>query len=207
MSEDFEPHFEMYKRVVRTAKMLDCHFIRIFSFYNENEEWSDKDCDEVYRRLSRMIEYAQEQDVILLHENEKDVYGENVERCLSLMEHFACKHFGCVFDPANFVQCGQDTKEAYAVLEPYIRYMHIKDARSKDRRVVPAGEGDGNVPYILNRLFQKGYDGFISLEPHLGNFQGLADLETDDLMSELPEGGEETFSLAYQSLCSILEAL
>lgn len=207
VNEDFEPHFEMYKRVVRTAKMLNCRFIRMFSFYNENEIWTDEDRDEVYRRLSLLIAYAEDHDVVLLHENEKDIYGDTVEKCLALMEHFACEHFGCVFDPANFVQCGIDTKEAYAALSPYIRYVHIKDAHSEDRKVVPAGKGDGNIPYILEKLFQSGYDGFISLEPHLGNFQGLADLEMDDLMSDLPDGGEGTFSLAYQSLCTILEAL
>ncbi len=207
VSEDFTPHFEMFKKIVKTAKMLDCRFIRIFSFYHDGEVWTEEERAEVFRRLKAMIAYAAEEDVVLLHENEKDIYGDTSEHCLELMEELSSAHFGCVFDPANFVQCGENTKEAFEKLSPYIRYMHIKDARSTDRKVVPPGEGDGNIPHLLKRLFEGGYDGFISLEPHLGNFQGLAELETDDLMSDLPEGGEGTFSLAHRALCDILKAL
>lgn len=207
VSEDFVPHFEMFKKIVKTAKMLDCPFIRIFSFYHDGEVWTEEERAEVFRRLKSMIAYAEEEDVVLLHENEKDIYGDTSEHCLELMEELSSAHFGCVFDPANFVQCGENTKEAYEKLSPYIRYMHIKDAKSTDRKVVPPGEGDGNIPYLLARLFEGGYDGFISLEPHLGNFQGLAALETDDLMSDLPEGGEGTFALAYHALIAILNTL
>lgn len=207
VSEDFAPHFEMFKKIVKTAKMLDCRYIRIFSFYHDGEVWTEEERAEVFRRLKAMITYAEEEDIVLLHENEKDIYGDTSEHCLELMEELSSAHFGCVFDPANFVQCGEDTKEAFENLSPYIRYMHIKDAKSTDRKVVPPGEGDGNIPYLLARLFEGGYDGFISLEPHLGNFQGLAALETDDLMSDLPEGGEGTFTLAYHALISILNSL
>lgn len=207
VSEDFAPHFEMFKKIVKTAKMLDCRFIRIFSFYHDGEVWTEEERAEVFRRLKAMITYAAEEDIVLLHENEKDIYGDTSEHCLELMEELSSAHFGCVFDPANFVQCGEDTKQAFENLSPYIRYMHIKDAKSTDRKVVPPGEGDGNIPYLLARLFEGGYDGFISLEPHLGNFQGLAALETDDLMSDLPEGGEGTFTLAYHALISILNSL
>lgn len=93
------------------------------------------------------------------------------------------------------------------MLKPYIAYMHIKDSRFADGRVVPAGVGDGNVEYILTDLFENGYDGFLSLEPHLGKFAGLKDLELDDKMMDLPEGGEGTFTLAYRALAGILERI
>ena len=155
-------------------------------------------------RLSEMIAYAREHDVILLHENEKDVYGDTVERCVDLQKELSCPHFRAVFDPANFVQCGEDPLAAYKAMRPYIAYMHIKDARADDGRVVPAGQGDGKIPEILSDLYAGGYDGFLSLEPHLGSFEGLADLELSDEMLKLPKGGEGTFTLAYQALQSIL---
>lgn len=158
-------------------------------------------------RMKSMIALAQKEDVVLLHENEKAIYGDTAQRCLELMEALFCDNFGAVFDPANFVQCDEDTKEAYRMLSPYIRYMHIKDARFSDHVVVPAGMGDGNVPYILKSLFESGYEGFLCLEPHLGNFQGLAELETDTLMAGLPDGGEGTYELAYNKLCKILDMI
>ena len=206
IAEDFEPHFEMFKHVVRIAKMLHAKYIRMFSFYHDGEEWTDTERDEVFCRLRKLISYAKEQDIVLLHENEKDIYGDTIEHCLELMREFHCEHFKAVFDPANFVQCGQDTIQAFETLEPYIAYIHIKDA-CNDARVVPAGEGEGNIEYLLRELLKKGYHGFISLEPHLGSFEGLAALETDDSMTKLPEGGEGTFTLAYHALQDIMNRI
>ena len=65
--------------------------------------------------------------------------------CSSFME----SSFKAVFDFANFVQCRQDTKEAYELLKPYIAYIHIKDAKADSGMVVPAGYGDGHVKEIF----------------------------------------------------------
>ena len=205
ITDDFEPHFEIYKKIVKTAKTLGAKYIRIFSFYKDGE-WTDDKKNEVIRRLSEMIKYAKEQGVILLHENEKDIFGDTKERCKELFEKLGCKNFKAVFDPANFVQCGEDTKEAFNLLKRYIEYVHIKDSKA-DGTIVPAGHGDGNIEYILSELFDDGYDGFISLEPHLGTFEGLADLELDDKMLALPKGGEATFKYAYNELNKIINKI
>ncbi len=205
ISEDFCPHFEMFKNVVAIAKVLKAKYIRIFSFYNK-EEWNEESRNEVMSRLRAFIDYAKEKDVVLLHENEKDIYGETIDTCLELMEELYCENFKAVFDPANFVQAGQDTKKAYDVLKPYIAYMHIKDC-TKDGDIVPAGDGDGNVEYILDDLLKNGYDGFISLEPHLGSFEGLTDLELDDKMTKLEKGGEHTFKIAHNALEKIMDRI
>lgn len=210
ITDEFEPHLEVLKNVVKAAKILGTKFIRVFSFYHEeNTEWTEEERIEVFRRMKIMVDYAKEQDVILLHENEKDIYGDTADRCLELMKEFYGANFKAIFDPANFVQCKEDTKRAYLLLKPYITYMHIKDALLEDESVVPAGLGDGNVEYILKDLFASGYEGFLSLEPHLGNFKGLADLEIgantkvrDDLF-----GGEQAFGLAHNSLLEILDRI
>ena len=205
LDEPFEAHFELFCRTVQIAKQLGAKYIRMFSFYHKGgAEWSAEERAEVLLRLRRMIAYAKEQDVVLLHENEKDIYGDTVDRCVDLMKELSCSHFRAVFDPANFVQCMQDTKYGYECLKDYIAYMHIKDARLSDGSVVAAGHGDGNVEYILQKLFDNGYDGYLSLEPHLGSFAGLAALEMGDQMKDLPEGGEGTFTLAYRALTDIL---
>lgn len=206
LKEPFSEHFELFKRVVEIAGKLDAKYIRMFSFYHDGGEvWSPEEREEVLSRLRLMIDHAREQGVVLLHENEKGIYGDTADRCADLMGELGCDSFRAVFDPANFVQCGQDTIYAYEQLKEYIAYLHIKDALMEDGRVVPSGAGDGNVEEILKRLFDSGYDGFLSLEPHLGSFEGLADLELDDKMLDLPEGGEGTFTLAYRALCEILD--
>ena len=169
LTDDFEAHFESFKNVVAIAKKLDCKYIRVFSFYHDGDKWQETERAEVFEKLKKMIAYAKENDVVLMHENEKDIYGDTAERCLDLMKNLYCDNFKFVFDPANFVQCGVCTKEAYKMLNEYIEYMHIKDA-DENGKVVPAGYGIGNVEYILNSLKEKGYSGFLSLEPHLGDF-------------------------------------
>ncbi len=207
VTDDFAPHLELLKRVIRTAKLLNCRCIRMFSFYPGSEGWTADAKQEVYSRLEQMIALARQEDVVLLHENEKDIYGDTVSRCTELMDALGCEHFRFVFDPANFVQCGQDTKEAFAALKEHIAYMHIKDAIAADGRVTPAGKGDGNLPYILENLFANGYEGFLSLEPHLGSFVGLEDLEFGDEMLKLPKSGEGTFTLAHSALVNLLNHL
>ena len=61
--------------------------------------------------------------------------------------------------------------------------------------------------HILKGLLDSGYEGYLSLEPHLGSFSGLADLELDDKMQNLPQGGEGTFTLAYRAREAILDKI
>lgn len=205
ITDDFEPHFELFKRTVEIAKFLNAKYIRIFSFFIPSREDKEKYRSKVMKRLKKFADYAKEKEIILLHENEKGIYGDTGKSCLEIMENLGCDVFRCVFDPANFVQCGEDTKECYKMLEPYIEYMHIKDAVGD--KVVPSGYGMGNVEFILKSLKDRGFEGFLSLEPHLGSFEGLAALELDDKMKSLPKGGEGTFTLAYNSLCDIIERI
>ena len=207
IEDDFTEHFDLYKRVVYIAKALETKYIRMFSFYTKDGVWNREKRKVVIERLKMMIDYAKENGIVLLHENEKDIYGDTVDRCVDLMEELYCDNFKAVFDPANFVQSEQDTKYAYDKLYKYIEYMHIKDALIDGGRVVPSGMGDGNMEYVLKNLFDKGYKGFLSLEPHLGSFEGLADLELDDKMLNLPKSGEGTFTIAYNALVDILKKI
>ena len=203
ITQDFEPHFETYRHIVELAGILDTSFIRMFSFFMPEGEEPDKFRDEVMRRMDRMVEYAAGRNVVLLHENEKGIYGDNAARCLDLMKLFYGDHFRCTFDFANFVQCGQDTLEAHEMLRPYISYIHVKDAMRESGDVVPAGTGDGNVAEILNRLDEEGYAGFLSLEPHLADFAGLKSLEKE-VKERGRTDGEEAFCTAYRALEKLL---
>lgn len=203
ITDDFEPHFDLYQRIVAVAKLMEAPYIRMFSFYPPEKGDFNGYEDEVFHRLRRMVDYAKEHKVVLLHENEKDIYGEKAPACLKLMQEFYGESFRCTFDFANFVQSGQETMEAYILLEPYIEYVHIKDALWKDGKVTPAGEGDGKVKEILTLLQEDGYHGFLSLEPHLAEFEGLKDLENNPARRNMTDG-EAAFTIAHQALIKIL---
>jgi len=202
LTDDFDAHFKLFCHVVEIAKILGAKYIRMFSFYN-HDEWNDESRKEVIARLGKMIDHAKKENVVLLHENEKDIYGDTARRCLDLMHELGCNNFKAVFDPANFVQCGENTLEAFEMMQDYVEYMHIKDSKANGT-VVPAGMGEGNIEKILGILSKKEYNGFISLEPHLGKFDGLQNLELDDDMLKLPDSGEDTFALAFNALCELI---
>ena len=211
IDDAFEPHFEEFKRAVEIAHMMETRNIRMFSFYVP-EDRGENIRESVFERLGSFLEYAKAEDICLLHENEKGIYGEKAPECREIMNAFGGEHFRAIFDFANFVQAGQDTLEAYDMLKDYIAYIHIKDAVSGSGKVVPSGFGDGNVKEILSRLFSKGFEGFLSIEPHLFDFEGFAGLETGSRkLPAFEEGrklsGFEAFSLAHDSLLTILEEI
>lgn len=204
ITDEFQPHLTKLLHVIETAKILDTKYIRVFSFYIPKGEDAEVYEDEVISRMKSMAKAAGDAGIILLHENEKDIYGDTALRCLNIFKKVNSKNLKAVFDPANFVQCGEDTLKAFALLYPYIEYMHIKDA-AEDGAVVPAGMGKGNIFEIIKALYQKGYQGFLSLEPHLGSFKGLSDLEIDDKMTNLEKSSPEKFALAYRHIKNIVE--
>lgn len=208
ITDDFAPDLESFKNMLSAAIIFGTKYIRVFSFYMPDGSDYDTFRDTVMERWQRYVEVAQGSGIVLCHENEKGIYGDNAKRCLDIMKVFERPSVRSVFDPANFVQVGQDTKDAYKLLAPYIEYIHIKDALSKDSSVVPAGFGDGNVEYILSNLNKSGFNNFASLEPHLGKFVGFAALEEGlDTTKMTTDSGSDKFILAYNSLKSIIEKI
>ena len=193
INDDFEEHMKKLGRIERIADIFETPYIRMFSFYMP-EHLDPKDSrDEVMRRMECMVK----------DENEKGIYGDNAARCLDLMKEFYGDHFKATFDFANFIQCGQNTLEAYEMLKPYIEYVHVKDARLSDGEVVPAGTGDGQLLDIFEKLDASGYKGYLSLEPHLANFAGLANLEKDAAV-RAENDTEKAFCVAYRALEGLL---
>ena len=170
-----------FERAIDVAKFMQTPYIRIFSYYQHASGLAElipaARRDEVLAHLRAMLIIASPNNIILLHENEKDIYGDTIARCVDILRTLSDDSLQAVFDPANFIQCGEPPyPEAYQALKPWIRYVHVKDAL-QDGRVVTAGEGVTRWPDLLRSLRRDGYDGFLSLEPHLlaeGQFQGFS---------------------------------
>ena len=207
IEEDFAPHLEKLKRTLEIQKELGAPYLRMFSFYIPQGRAPEDFREEVLDRMGRMVEEAAAWDSVLLHENEKGIYGDNAPRCKELLEAFYGPHFKAVFDFANFVQVGQQTLPAYELLKPYVEYVHVKDAQWDTGAVVPAGQGDGHVKEILTDLIGGGWKGFLSLEPHLTDFAGLAALEQDPQKRGSALDGKSAWKLALDSLQEILAGI
>lgn len=173
VADPFAPHMEMFQRCLETAQITGAPCIRLFSFYIPEGEQPESCRDAVMERLSRFLEAAQGSGVRLCHENEKGIYGDNAARCLDILQNLP--EMTGIFDPANFIQCGQDVPAAWELLAPRIHYLHIKDALA-DGSVVPAGKGKGHLADLVAAFGRQG-GGVLTLEPHLQVFEGFDALE------------------------------
>ncbi len=199
IDDDFAPHLEKFKRGIETANILGAKHMRIFSFYVPRGD-AEKYVGEVMSRLEKFLVAARDSGIILCHENEKGIYGDIAPRCAEIHKTFP--EIKAVFDPANFIQCGQDTKTAWELLSKYVEYMHIKDALA-DGSVVPAGKGVGNIPFLLEN-----YSGdILTIEPHLSVFSGFDKLERNSESTHREysySSSREAFDAAVAALKELL---
>ncbi len=177
--DDFDEHLVRFDRALHVAQELQAPFIRIFSFWMPDGDDPAKHRDEVLRRMSALAQRVGDRDVVLAHENERKIYGDIPSRCLDLVESVGSDKFRLVWDPANFVLCDvAPFTDGFTQLRPYVDYLQIKDAVRAEGKVVPAGEGDGQIPETIRALAADGFDSYFSMEPHLaymgesGGFSG-----------------------------------
>jgi sugar phosphate isomerase/epimerase len=191
------PELERMRRVADAAELFGTGIVRVFSFFVQNGEAAGQHRAQVIDRMRALTLIAEERGLVLAHENEKGIYGDRPERCADLIAAVASPALQATFDAANFVQCGvRPHDEAYPLLRPYLVYLQLKDALAATGEVVPAGQGDGQVRETLAALRDSGFDGYISLEPHLttaGRFGGFS--------------GPEGFRRAAEALKSLLGEL
>jgi len=206
ITDPMEPHMELLRHTIDIAHILDAKNIRIFSFYLPEGDDPSIWRDAVMERMKQMAALAEQEGVVLMHENEHAIYGESAEACLDLLKTVQSPALSCVFDPANFALLGYDAYQAFTLLKDHIAYFHIKDALPHDK-IVPAGHGAGHIPEILAEMPLKDEPYLLTLEPHMGRFAGSENLETTDRFDSLPEGGPRMFAMAHAELVKIINEI
>lgn len=208
LNDNYEEHIAMFLHTLGVAKILGATRIRMFSVFLPQDCNPDVYRERVHTWMKEMLDIAEPTGIALYHENEKDIYGDVPSRVHDLMNTFGDR-MKFIFDPANFVQCACDTLKAYGELKDGLAYFHIKDAKSSDNQVVPAGSGDGNIGTIL-RDYAKTHNGtMLTLEPHLMTFAGLKDLGDEVSIKEethyVFKDNAEAFDFAASALKTLLE--
>lgn len=195
IEDDFDAHVIRMERALAVATKLGAPYIRVFSFFLRADQRPADHRDEVIRRMRVLAEMAQSADVVLLHENEKEIFGDIPERVLDIVESVNLPSLKLAWDAANYVQVGViPHTEAYPILRPHTAYIQIKDAVLDTGEVVPAGEGDGQLRATVKSLAADGFDGFFSMEPHLGSAHHLGGFS-----------GPENFIRATKAFTGILQ--
>lgn len=208
--EGFVRQTKQLEVLCKAANLLDCKYIRVFSFFvpkGKHEECREN----VIAKIKLFAEIAEKYGVVLIHENEKDIYGDTKERCADIVKTVDSQNLKLAFDFANFVQCGEKPLECWALLKDYVVYIHIKDAVSHSSQNVLCGTGEGCIAEILQMAISAGYRGFLTLEPHLVLFAGLQALEKEGaeqiIKENLAKNGADGYRMQYNALCNILTSL
>jgi sugar phosphate isomerase/epimerase len=195
ITDDNAPHLDRMRHAADVAELFGAPYIRMFSYFMPAGADPDGYRDEVITRIADLAAIAEDAGVTLIHENEKEIFGDIPRRCLDIVEAVNSPALALTWDNANFVQCGvRPFTEAYPLLAPHVAYLQVKDALAADGTVVPAGEGDGEFSETMRAFAARGFDGFVSLEPHLGYGHSLGGFS-----------GPENWTRAYRAFTGILD--
>ncbi|MEZ4699467.1 MAG: sugar phosphate isomerase/epimerase family protein [Rhodothermales bacterium] len=171
IDDPFEDSVATLNRAIPRMRRLDCRYIRVMSYPNAGlpePAWRD----EAVRRMKALGRIAEDAGIVITVEN-CDGWAStspgNYARFFELVDSPAVK---AVYDTGNPASHGHtNTWDWYLHAKPHIAYIHIKDhtgptADGAGEHVWPDA-GIGCVSETLRDLAAGGYDGFVSIEPHL----------------------------------------
>ncbi len=179
---DFQKSIEELKRAIPRMQRLGTKMLRGMSFSIPEKDSLELE-NLVTEKLQVLVKMCEEAGIIYVHENCMNYFSQSYEHMEKLLTRIDSPNFRIVFDTGNPVfsdnRMGQppyekqNSWEAYQLLKDKIAYIHIKDGvfdhqESKMQYTFP-GEGDGEVRRVLKDLLASGYDGGISIEPHMGS--------------------------------------
>lgn len=165
----YQAQLRKLEELVKICRLMECKYIRIFSFHVGGKDY-DAYFPKVTEKLKGFLQKVKGTDIVLLHENEKRIYGDEPNRCVQLYRAIDDPQFRLCYDASNYIQCGYDALQAYHTVKEYCDYYHIKDC-SRYRVEVPVGMGEGHyTEWLEDLIVRRGYDGFMTLEPHTGKY-------------------------------------
>ena len=180
ITDDFDITLQEVNRAIPRMQRLGTKLIRIMSYARmDDREPHDQLQEERFRRLREVTKRFLDAGIQPVHENCMNYGGMGWPFTLELLENVP--GLKLVFDTGNCV--GNDDKskpkpypkqsswEFYDHVKEAVAYIHIKDGHfDHDRQALVCtwpGDGDGDVERILADAFSRGYDGGISIEPHM----------------------------------------
>ncbi len=181
IEDDFSITEGEISRAIPKMQRLGTKMIRIMSYKPrldaEGRDLPDQMAEERFRRLREIKKRFDDAGITCVHENCMNYGGLSITHALRLLENVPGLRW--VYDTGNPVfnedrdnpGHRQDSWAFYQAVKPHISHVHVKDGvwnpAKKDCDYKFPGEGDGQVVRIVEDLVKTGYDGFISIEPHV----------------------------------------
>lgn len=184
--EDFAETRAELLRAIPRMKRLGIGLIRGMSFKITGDEPFDNPELEsiIFRKVRELVKICEDNGIVYGHENCANYGGQSFKHTLKLLDNIRSPNFKLIFDTGNpcftFRRIGnppyplQSAREFYENVRDFICHVHIKDAVAvvnPDGTISTtfkyAGEGNGDIPWIMTDLLKRGYDGGFSIEPHV----------------------------------------
>ncbi|SFL56707.1 sugar phosphate isomerase/epimerase family protein [Halanaerobium salsuginis] len=186
--DSFKRSLAELARAIPRMKQLGTKMIRGMSYGiprdlgPQNPELEAK----IIASLKKMVKLCAEADLIYVHENCMNYFSQSYQHMEQLTRSINSDNFKIVFDTGNPLMADnrmgaepyskQTSWGAYQQLKDHIYYVHIKDGNfvKETAGIFPEmnytypGEGNAEVKKILVDLLKNGYDGGLSIEPHMG---------------------------------------
>ena len=203
---DFETHLKDFDKAITACKILKTNRMRMFSFYVKQDELTEYK-DEVIKRLQVMCDIAKENGIILCHENESEIYGQMPAEVDILLDEV--DGLQGIFDAANYRMNDGDVIAGINATLKKFAYIHIKDAHYASQTILPAGEGEGQLDLILDRVGKEVEgDVMLTVEPHLMLFAAYSEIDNHELKGRYNfKTKREAFDFAVTMLKNLLEKI
>ncbi len=197
ITDDFSITEAEIGRAIPRMQKLGAKLIRVMSYAVCKDE-NGKDLPEQYeeeriRRMKEINKRFADAGLTVVHENCMNWGGMSPSYVKRMQDEVPDMKW--VFDTGNPVFIDdrdkpghkQDAWEMYQAVKPSMVHVHVKDGRfdaeKKAEVFTYPGEGDGQTARIMGDLVKTGYNGYISIEPHVAVvFHGAG--AADDLSPE-----------------------
>ena len=157
--------------------------------------------------LERLDNIAKENGIILCHENESEIYGQMPAEVDILLDEV--DGLQGIFDAANYRMNDGDVIAGINATLKKFAYIHIKDAHYASQTILPAGEGEGQLDLILDRVGKEVEgDVMLTVEPHLMLFAAYSEIDNHELKGRYNfKTKREAFDFAVTMLKNLLEKI
>lgn len=169
-ANDYEGHRLILQRALAAARIFGTDKVRIFTFWKEPAQ-TPQMWDLIAERLRESAAVAEEAGITLAIETEHAVNAATGRQVREMMDRVQSPALRAIWDPGNVVWAGDDPIADYPNLRGTVVHVHLKDAiLTPEGKTVAAilGEGKVGYPRPLELLKADGWEGSVSLEPHMG---------------------------------------
>ena len=174
ITTDFQKDVDELKRNIPRMNKVGTKLIRIMSYPNDKDNpWPEAEWKrEVFRRLYKLARIAQDGGVVLAHENCNGYGGLGPKQALEMLAEVNSPALKLIIDTGNTTLHDNDNEATwryYSQTVEHTIHVHVKAGKpgAGGEWVTCYPDEDPVQARIFADLKKRGYDGWISIEPHL----------------------------------------